>query len=458
MPNKAAILCIVFLLFVFSACHKAKNDKDQPSVQIDLEQILKRDTLKVGIMYGPTSYFLYREEYMGFDYEMASHLATSLGVKLKITEAKSEIELEHLLQERKIDLAANNIIETKELKQLFSFVFPQEKSYQVLVQTINANLLSDVTELADKKVYVKPNTIQKQRLEALYRELGGSFEIVEAPDSLSAEDLIEMVAQNKISYTVASYKTAQLYKSFYKKLDLHLAIGFEQHNGWLVRRESERLKDAIEHWIKTDEHELLQANLANKYWTRSIYFAQRKVRIPKGAISPFDHFFKKYATEINWNWKLLAAVAFHESRFDSSQVSWAGASGIMQLMPRTAANFGLTRKTILNPEKNIEAGVQYIKSLNLSFRKIANKEERIKFILAAYNSGPAHVIDAMALAKKHGKNPHIWFNNVEYYLIKKSEPEFYNDPVVKNGRFRAKETVSYVNNTLETFHKYSGRH
>jgi membrane-bound lytic murein transglycosylase F len=101
---------------------------------------------------------------MGFDYEMASNLANSLGVALKITEAKSEIELEHLLQERKIDLVANNIIETKELKQLFSFVFPQEKSYQVLVQTINANLLSDVTELADKKVYVKPNTIQKKRL------------------------------------------------------------------------------------------------------------------------------------------------------------------------------------------------------------------------------------------------------------------------------------------------------
>lgn len=81
-------------------------------------------------------------------------------------------------------------------------------------------------------------------------------------------------------------------------------------------------------------------------------------------------------------------------------------------MPRTAANFGLTRKTMLNPEKNIEAGVQYIKSLNLTFRKINNKEERIKFILAAYNSGPAHVLDAMALAEKHGKNPHIWYRNV----------------------------------------------
>lgn len=457
MQNKIIILWFIISLFVFSACNPAKNDQTQSSPCIDLEQIKQRDTLKVGTMYGSTSYFLYRDEYMGFDFEMAENLSKTIGVKLKIVEAKSERELEHLLQERKIDIVAYNIIETKELKRLFNFVLPQEKSYQVLVQTINANTLTDVTELKGKKIYVKPNTIFKQRLETLNKELGGTFEIVEAPDSLSSEDLIEMVAENKISYTVAYYKTAQLYKSLYKKLDLHLPIGFEQHNGWLVRRESKNFLNAIQAWEKSPENELLQANLIHKYWTRSIFFSQKKVKIPKGAISPYDHFFKKYAQEINWDWRLLAAVAFHESRFDSSQVSWAGASGIMQLMPRTAANFGLTRKTVLNPEKNIEAGVQYIKSLNLSFRKVENKDERIKFILAAYNSGPAHVLDAMALAKKHGKNPQIWFNNVEYFLIKKSEPEFYNDPVVKYGRFRGKETVAYVVNTLETYEKYSSK-
>ncbi len=139
-------------------------------------------------------------------------------------------------------------------------------------------------------------------------------------------------------------------------------------------------------------------------------------------------------------------------------VSWAGASGIMQLMPRTAGNFGLDRETILDPEKNIEAGVQYIKSLNLAFRRISNKDERIKFILAAYNSGPAHIYDAMKLAEKYGKNPNQWFDNVDVYLMKKNEPEFYNDSVVKFGRFRARETVAYVINTLETYEKYLGKH
>jgi len=102
--------------------------------------------------------------------------------------------------------------------------------------------------------------------------------------------------------------------------------------------------NAIQDWEKSPENELLQAKLIHKYWTRSIYFSQKKSQNPKRRYFTLRSFFKKYAQEINWDWRLLAAVAFHESRFDSSQVSWAGASGIMQLMPRTAANFGLTRK------------------------------------------------------------------------------------------------------------------
>ena len=93
----------------------------------------------------------------------------------------------------------------------------------------------------------------------------------------------------------------------------------------------------------------------------------------------------------------------------------------------------------------------------MTFRKIEDENERIKFIFGAYNSGPAHVIDAMALAKKYGKDPHLWFGNVEYFLDKKSDPNFFNDPVVKYGKFRASQTIAYVENTLETYRKYLER-
>ncbi len=453
---KHLFLFCIFCIII-TACSNVQKKTTSSLEVVDIEQIKQRDTLIVGTIYGSSSYFLYRDEYMGFDFEVAQHLAKRMGVKLKIVEKKSELELEQMLQERKIDILCFNIIETKELKKLFSFVFPQDNSYQVLVQKISAKSISDVTTLNDKKIHVVKNSIFEKRLQSLNEELGNVINIIQADDSLSSEDLIEMVAQGKIEYTVAYYRTAQLYKTIYKKLDNRLQIGFEQKNGWLIRKESKDLYQFFQDWEKTEESSNMVSKLKQKYWINSLFHTDKKIRIPKGAISPFDHFFKQYAKEINWDWRMLAAVAFHESHFDSTQVSWAGAAGIMQLMPRTAANFGLTRKNIQNPEKNIEAGVQYIKSLNLTFQKIVDKEERIKFILAAYNSGPAHILDAMALARKYGKNPYIWFGHVDYFLAKKSEAEFYNDPVVKYGRFRSKETISYVENTLETYSKYSGK-
>ncbi|MBN2765289.1 MAG: transporter substrate-binding domain-containing protein [Paludibacteraceae bacterium] len=440
----------------FVSCRK-NNIETKDSSPVDLNEIIERDTLVVGTLYGATSYFLYRDEYMGYDYELALALTADLKLKLKIVTAVSVIELAHLLQDRKIDIIATNVYQTPEFKSLFRFVMPQQSSHQVLVQRLSINSISEISELKGKTVHVKPNTVYRQRLENLHNETGGVFTIVDAPDTLSSEELIEQVANGKIEMTLAHNKTAQLYKLYHKNLDIRMPVGYDQQNGWMIRNESKALAQKIEEWKKSSESELIITKLYQKYWKKSPYFAQKRIKIPRGAVSPYDDLFKKYASEINWDWKLLAAVAFHESRFDSSQVSWAGAAGLMQLMPRTAANFGLSREQIMNPEKNIEAGVQYIKSLNLSFRKIEDTEERLKFILGAYNSGPAHIFDAMALTRKYGKNPHIWFNNVEYYVLKKSEPEYFNDPVVKYGRFKGKETVAYVKNTLDTYYKYTGK-
>ena len=457
MKLKLSIPILIITLSLFASCMQKEKGLLSAAPSNDLKEIINSDTLRVATMYGSTSYFLFRDEFMGFDYEMSEHLANYLHVNLKISIAHSEKEMTDWLSKKKVDLIAYNITETKEIKSKFNLVLPQPETYQVLVQNLGANSLSDVTELAGKDVYVNANSIFCNRLQALNDEIGGTINVVLANDSLSNDDLIDMVANNKISYTIAYHNLASLHKTYNRSLDCHMPVGFDQHNGWLIRSQSRNLQKAIEKWEKLPETELTQSNLYDKYWQNSPFFALRNVRIPKGAISPFDRLFKKYAPVINWDWRLLAAVAFHESRFDNSEVSWAGASGLMQLMPHTASNFGLDRDTKFDPEMNIEAGVQYIKSLNLSFRQVENKDERIKFILAAYNSGPAHILDAMALAKKYGKNPHIWFNQVEYFLLKKSDPQFYNDPVVKYGYFRGKETVKYVQNTLKTFEKYQER-
>ncbi len=454
MKKYYPIALIVICFLMFTSCGTKKSNKITHQTTSDLKGILKSDTLQVATMYSSTSYFMFRDELLGFDYEMIKNLSNYLHVNLKISIARSEKEMTQWLEQGKVDIVAYNIIETKELKLKFDFVLPQENSYQVLVQKIGANTLSDVTQLAGKTVTVAPNSIFLDRLKSLNDEIGGEIKIVQTSDSLSNDDLIDMVADGKIEYTLAYHNIAMLHKSYSKMLECRMPVGFEQNNGWLIRKNERDFRTLISKWELLPAIKLYQENLLHKYWDSSPYFSLRKVKIPRGAISPYDQLFKKYAKLINWDWRLLASLAFHESGFDNQEVSRVGAAGLMQLMPRTAANFGLDKDTKFDAERNIEAGVQYIKSLNLAFRRVENSEERVKFILAAYNSGPAHVLDAMALASKYGKNPQVWFNNVEYFLLKKNEPQFFNDPVVKYGYFRGKETVNYVQNTLSTYSKY----
>ncbi|GHT01962.1 hypothetical protein FACS189421_14540 [Bacteroidia bacterium] len=174
-------------------------------------------------------------------------------------------------------------------------------------------------------------------------------------------------------------------------------------------------------------------------------------------ISQYDPFFKEYAKPIHWDWRLLASIAFQESKFHTDRVSWAGATGLMGLMPRTAEAFGLPADSLDRPESSIRAATGLIKRLNRSFSSVEDTNERIKFILAGYNAGASHINDAQALAEKYGKNPYIWEGNVEEYLKLKSLPEYYNDPVCKQGYFRSTETISYVQNVMERWRYYQLR-
>ena len=459
MIRKGSYIILIFISLLVFSCKKTIIDEISNVIPIfDTVNTSDSDTLRVGTIYGSTSYFYFRDEVMGYDYKMACHLADFLKLKIKLIEANSESELIKMLNDGDIDIAAYNFIITKELKSNYSFVFPQPETQIMLVQNIGIRTITDATELKGKTVYVKPNTVFEQRLKNLNKEIGGEINIKYAEDSINSDELLEMVASKKAEFTVTNNRTASLYKSQFKRLDTRIPLTFNLKNGWLINKKDTALKKDIEIWLSKPDTKRYESNLYVEYWEKSPYFAARKIRIPKGAISPYDVYFKKYALEIQWDWQLLAAVAFHESRFDSEQVSWAGAAGIMQLMPHTGANFGLNRYTVFDPEKNIEAGAQYIKSLNMTFRKITDKEERIKFILASYNSGPAHIFDAMALAQKYGKNPHIWFDNVDLFLLKKNQPQFYKDPVVKFGRFHGRVTCAYVINTLETYNKYLNKY
>lgn len=226
---------------------------------------------------------------------------------------------------------------------------------------------------------------------------------------------------------------------------------------WAVRDGNTELADSIKNWYKPEIAANVKREERELFSTQSIH---RHVYAPMlntqaGIISNYDHLFKRYAPIARWDWRLLAAQCYQESCFDPKAYSWAGAKGLMQIMPETARHLGLADSEVYKPEQNIYAAVRYINELNSHFTDIRNPEERKFFILASYNGGFFHIRDAMALAKKNGKNPHKWIHVAEY-VLKLSTPECYNDPVVKYGYMRGSETANYVSAIYSRWQKYRG--
>ena len=173
-------------------------------------------------------------------------------------------------------------------------------------------------------------------------------------------------------------------------------------------------------------------------------------------LSEYDDKFRTAAEITGYDWTLIAAIAYTESRFDSTAVSEAGARGVMQVMPNTLRGFDIPDSLHMDTRMNIMAATELLNSLNRRFRYIRNQEERINFVLASYNAGYGHIQDAMQLAKKYGKNRFVWNNSVDSFLIHKSEPEFYNDSVCRNGRFTGwKETLSFVKKVRRNWKRFS---
>ena len=225
---------------------------------------------------------------------------------------------------------------------------------------------------------------------------------------------------------------------------------------WAVREGNTELADTLNRWFRPE----LLAEIKKEETLMATNTVTRKVYSPmlsrsSGVISRFDALFQKYAATARWDWRLLAAQCYQESAFDPQARSWVGACGLMQIMPATATDLGLAHAQIYEPEPNIAAAAKYIRQLTEHFHDIADSNERRYFVLAAYNGGWFHIRDAMALAQKHGKNPHRW-NDVAEFVLALSKPEYYRDPVVKRGYMRGSETYNYVASIRNRYAQYRG--
>ncbi|MCE5175740.1 MAG: transporter substrate-binding domain-containing protein [Bacteroidales bacterium] len=462
--NIRILYVFLFLLAIVIICNQVQTRRERNKIT-DLPKITAKGELRALTLYSPTSYFLYRDKEMGYEYELCSQLAKTLGLKLKMVIAPNQKEMIKMLERGEGDLIAYNVPNTLENKRKYECCGREYLTHQVLVQQekSSSKMLTDVTDLIGKKVLVQKNTTYETRLNHLNNELGGGIQIETIEeDSLSVEDMIEMVAMGQIDYTVADNNIAQFNKTYFTNINVSLMLSFNQHSSWMVRKTSPLLASAVNKWFRDNVQSSAYKSTGKRYFELikgPSPFKTGGLSIRKdGKISPFDDLFKKYAAKIDWDWRLLASIAYQESNFDPSAVnSWTGASGLMQIMLKTAKTLGMDSNKMLDPETSILGAIRLLKIYEQSLSGVTNKVQRRKMTLASYNCGFGHIIDCRALARKHKKDHNRWDDNVEKFIYLKSRPEYYQDPVCKQGYLRGSETAVFVTEVWTRYKYYCNK-
>jgi len=405
---------------------------------------------------------------MGYQYEMLKLLADHLGVKLEVIVENDISKYFEMLENHQCDIIAVNLTITKERSKIIDFTIPHSQARQVLVQRKPENwnnlterefesmLLRNQLDLAGKTVYVQKESSYLSRLKNLSDEIGASIDIKEM-DDLEVEQLIQLVAKGEIDFTIADENVALVNKTYYPNLDIQTAISFPQNQAWGLRKGDDSLRVTINKWLEEYKYSIDYALLYAKYFRnkRSVGIVESDYyALTSGKISIYDEYIKESSKIVEWDWRLLASLIYQESRFQPTVKSWAGAFGLMQLMPTTGHRYGVDQKSL--PHENIRAGVRFIKWLDTRFQKkgINDENDRIKFVLASYNVGLGHVLDAQRLAEKYGKDPKKWDGNVDEFILKKSNPKYFLDPVVKYGYCRGDETYNYVSQIIDRYEHY----
>ncbi|WP_149276407.1 MltF family protein [Pareuzebyella sediminis] len=462
--------CFILLVTGCNSNSTINNDSDDgANIRIrDYEDILEDGKLRALIAYSSTSYFLYKGRPMGYEYELLQRLADSFNLELELIVAEDLNSLLKQLTEGDIDLVAYGLAITSERKKNVAFTDYLYLTNQVLVQRkpenwrqltldkIRESIIQDPIQLIGDTVSVRFNSSYFERLENLSKEIGGTIHIDTILGKVSTAEIIKMVAEKKIEYTIADKNLANINASFYPILDASVPVSFSQRIAWAVHKDSQVLLEKINEWIENQKKKTDYYVIYNKYFQNKRYF-NRRVKsefysLTNNQISQYDSIIKRNAKTLGWDWRLLASLIFQESSFNSEANAWTGASGLMQLMPQTAEELGVAN--VSEPIDNINAGSKYLKSIYKNFEEVTDSVQRIKFTMGAYNSGYYHIMDARKLAELKDLDPDIWDDNVNEMMLALSYPQNFNHPSVNYGYVNGIEPYNYVNQIFERYEHY----
>jgi len=407
----------------------------------DWAAIKKGGVLRVITSNNPASYFLWRGELMGFDYDLIRHFAKQHDLRVRMVVRDSASQMFEALQAGAGDVIAAAMTVTDRRKEKgWHFSKRYLEVHEQVIGDADDEPFETVDQLAGRAVAVAPDSAFMDSLEAL-RDEGIQVEIVPR-DGATTEMLIQSVLDDEVDLTVADSHMAALESTYQEDLRPLWTLEGSRDIAWALRGDQPELMNKLNGYINRNYRGLFYNVTFNRYFKESKTIRiHEEYRVEAGKeISPYDDLAKEYALEYGFDWRLLVSQMYQESKFNPDAVSFAGAQGLMQVMPRTARQFGFSNPH--DPEQGMAAGTAYLEWLEERFPQRLAMAEKIYFGLAAYNAGHGHVEDARRLAQRLGKNPDLWFGHVEQAMLLLSQPRYARQ--ARFGYVRGREPVKYV--------------
>lgn len=423
----------------------------------DYGQMVERRIIRALVPFSKTFYYIDGATPRGVTYELLKEFEKMINDELKTRHLKVHViiiptsrdQLLPALEQGLGDIAAGNLTRTENRLKRVEFSTPLLKDVsEILVTGSPAFPINSIADLSGKDIYVRKSSSYYESLVRLNKELKTKglpqIKIVEASELLEDEDLLEMVNADLFSMTVVDSHKGEFWAQIFDNITLHPTIKFREKGeiAWAFRKNSPELKAVVNKFVSRNKKGTLMGNiLFKRYLQNTTYIKNNLDDDSRKRFKDVVPFFMKYADTYNFDWLMLAALAYQESTIDQSKRSASGAIGVMQVLPSTAGDKNINIPDIHNIESNIHAGTKYLRFITDRYfdDPAVDTLNRALFTFASYNAGPAMVARLRKEAKEEGFNPDVWFNNVEVIAAKRI------------GR----ETVQYVSNIYKYYVAYS---
>jgi membrane-bound lytic murein transglycosylase F len=436
----------------------APASSERPAVTRDLAEIHASRTLRVLLTNSSSSYYVLRGEEYGFEFELARQVARELDLHLQVVLPNDTLTPLEMLQSGLVDVIAMPVLQEDRIGAATALTTPYHSVQQrLVVHRDHAGLVGGLRDMDGLQVAARRFSSGERELSRL-RRLGVDLVAVLYGPEVPQEQILDLVADGTYPAAIALDVEVEAAQRFRDELHASVALGPRKDVHWAVRQTSPELLAALDaallgHVRRTDDGRLVRSEFYNV--VRARYFentprAGRHLADPfllsrTGRISPYDRLFQTAASEHGFDWRLLAALSFQESRFDPTAESWAGAYGLMQLKPRTA---GVSAEALNDPDLNVELGAAHLRMLYELYAGVPEKD-RMRFALAAYNCGQGHLADARKLSRMLGRDPDVWEGSVRESLLLLRQPNYHR--MVRYGYVRGNETVAYVRQIEQRF-------